>query len=513
VDDADVVLGMTALDISRIKILMTRASLLLALAAVGCSSRPQMLVGNRALLVGVSSDQGWLASLQNDTRYPNGTHTGELLVQPVAGGTPLVLDHLSPGGTFNRGRALWFLGSVTITQEGTPPLPHYWGTLNVWLPGMTTPIKVGANVRDFYPSQDGSSVVFMDFTAPSTAVPGKLVVLSASTCGTGTCMPVTLLENITLAQAAWRISDDGKFVLATVKGASSSDPGATFLVQPATGDVQQLSHASNTRAPMMTPAGDAIAWVEGPNRIMTSATSPTAPAQLPTTAQQIDAAAMVSAHDFVIRVRPVIAPGMFGTPSLLRVNQSGTTALGVQKPSELYISQDLPGVSTNFVFYSTATDATTGDVDLWLLNLAKPAPPVRLATQVLSPISDAVQLSDDGTTAHWLDIYDPMTRLGYLNATVLATPTPTLISANGTSAILVRSGAFEPGSTRLIFINAPDPTSGAGVLTLVPTLSKPTLVEGVGLVNFTDSRSPPLRTYYTQRTGAADDGIWVITQP
>jgi hypothetical protein len=486
---------------------MKRLAFLAWSLLAACASPPQKLVGDRALLVDVSSDQAWLALLTGDMRYPNGTYTGKLSIQPLGVGGSVTLDSSSSGGSFGRGRAFWFLGGVTIVHEGTPALPRYWGTLELWLPGLVTPFKVGSNVRDYSPSGDGSSAVFWDATARSQAAPGKLMVVSASTCTTGSCVPLTLAENVLLSNVQWRISSDGKFVLAVIRGANPGDPGLALLVQPATGDVQVLSRAAGTRSPMMTPVGDAIAWVEGMNRIMTTPTSAPAPMLLATSAQFVESAAMLGAGDFVARARAVPAPGMLGASSLVRVGPGGTSTLGMQKTNEIFVSQALPGVTTNFLFYSTAYNATNGVGDLWLLNLNRAGKPLQLGINAVSPIVDGLRFSDDNSMIMWLANYSPAVRLGDLYATALATPAQNLVAAS------VYGGAFEVASTRILYINAPDQNSGAGVLTLLPAIGKPTLVEGVGLLNFVNTRSAPLRTYYTQRTGGSDDGIWSMLPP
>jgi hypothetical protein len=77
----------------------------------------------------------------------------------------------------------------------------------------------------------------------------------------------------------------------------------------------------------------------------------------------------------------------------------------------------------------------------------------------------------------------------------------------------VHNAAFIPGGARLLYINAPDPTSGAGVLTVLSSPTALVEVQGVGAVNFQDSRESPARTWFTQTTGAPDDGVWYMPQP
>ncbi|HEY2748248.1 MAG TPA: hypothetical protein VGL86_26680, partial [Polyangia bacterium] len=172
------------------------------------------------------------------------------------------------------------------------------------------------------------------------------------------------------------------------------------------------------------------------------------------------------------------------------------------------VSQAVPGKTDRYVFFQLALVADNLEPDLWMLDLATPdAQPVQLAAAVDSPIGGAVTFADDGSSAEYLDNFDPVTRRGDEYVAPLTAPARTLVSTRAHNA------AFIPGGARLVFINAPDPASGAGVLT---TLSSPSAipdVHGVGDVNFADPRSSPARTWFTQTTGAPDDGVWSMPQP
>jgi hypothetical protein len=77
----------------------------------------------------------------------------------------------------------------------------------------------------------------------------------------------------------------------------------------------------------------------------------------------------------------------------------------------------------------------------------------------------------------------------------------------------LRFAAYLPGTTHLLYIDAPDPTTGAGVLSMLASPTALAEVQNVGIVNFADSRQGPARTWYTQTTGAPDDGVWSMPQP
>jgi hypothetical protein len=180
----------------------------------------------------------------------------------------------------------------------------------------------------------------------------------------------------------------------------------------------------------------------------------------------------------------------------------------VQKPQQYFVSQAVPGKTDRYLFYSLATIAANGEPDLWMLDLTAPnAPPVALAAAVENPIGSAVTLSDDGSAIHFLDNFDPVTRRGDDFLVPLAKPTRSLVATG------VHNAGFIPGSTRLVYINAPDSATGAGVLTVLPSPTALAEIQSVGIVNFVDTRSAPARTWFTQTTGAPDDGVWSMPQP
>lgn len=481
--------------------------LLVALVVVaGCSSSaPREVVGG-AILSGVSADQKSLAVLTGATRLGTGGHVGALEIVPGGGGAAMTLDAHSSGGVFNRGTTLWYLGGVSVVSEGTPPFDHVYGALYVWTPPWGAPIKVGDNVRDYPVSQDGTSCVFMDW-AQQTIDPANtaaLVAVHAPSCAAGACSPLVLARDVTAAQTAMRIATDGKHVFATIRGATATDAGQVLLATMETGDVQLLSRGVNARAAMMTPDGATVAWAEGPNELHVMPSAGGEPTLLTTTSPILDGATMIDAGNFIVKVQE----NPTGPSALVRLSSAGQSPTLVQKAQQFFVSQAVAGVTDQWLFYSLATVASNGAPDLWLLDLAHAgAQPVALAAAVDSPIGSAVAFSDDGTTIEFFDNFDPVTRRGDQFVVPLAMPTRSLV------AVGVHNAAFIPGTTRLLYIAAPDPASGAGVLT---TLSSPTAladVQGVGAVNFANPREAPAHTWFTQLTGAADDGVWVMPQP
>ncbi len=482
-------------------------ALALAVLIAGCSSSaPKRLVGGDAVLSAVSVDQKWVAVLTGTTRLLTGAHLGTLEIVPSAGGPPTILDDHSSGGVFNRGTTLWYLGGVSVVSEGTPPSDHVYGALYVWTPQLAAPIKLGADVREYYVSQDGSTCVFIDWSKPTIdpANTGTLTTVHAPSCTASGCSPTVIAEDVTLAQTAWRIALDGKHVLATVRGAAATDPGKVLLVDHGSGQMQLVSSGLDARAAMMTPAGDTVAWVEGQNEIHVMPVAGGAPTVILPNAPILDSAVMIDPASFIAKTRELAT----GPAALAKVTAAGTTPLPVQKPQQYFVSQSVAGTTDRYVFYQLATIAANGEPDLWVLDHTKAgAQPVQLAGAVDSPIGAAIGFSDDGTMIDYLDNFDPVTRRGDEYVVPLAMPTRSLVGTG------VHNAAFIPGSRTLLFINAPDPTTGAGVLS---TLTSPTGiadVQTVGVVNFADPRDPPARTWFTQTTGAPDDGVWSMPQP
>lgn len=482
-------------------------TVVLLAAAGGCTSHPTKLAGDGAVLTAVAADQQFAAVLTGTTRLSTGARTGVLEAVPVSGGERVMLDGNSSGGVYDRGSYLWFLGGVSVVSEGTPtPYPHVYGHLSVWFPGMPAPARVGTNVREYYPSQNGAGCVFIDWDQQSIAATntGKLIAVAAASCASGTCQPITIESGVTQLGSSWRISSDGRWVLATTRGATLTDPGKAVLIDLTTGQTQTLSQGVAPRSAMMTPDGATIAWVEGANRIVVASTaSPMAQSALTSSAPLVESAQMIDANNFVAKTRAAAT----GPAGLEKLSSAGSTPLTVPKVLELYVSQYVPGTTSRYLFF-TETAQGSGDQDLWLYDLQATNPqPVQLAMAIDTPLGSSIAFSDDGASIHYLDNYDPTTRRGDEYVVTLAMPVRNLVATG------LHAAAFIPDSTRLLYVNAPDASTGAGVLTLLPAVGKPPEVEGVGLVNFVDSRAAPLRTYYTQLTGGSDDGVWYMGQP
>ena len=178
--------------------------------------------------------------------------------------------------------------------------------------------------------------------------------------------------------------------------------------------------------------------------------------------------------------------------------------------SNIFVSQAVPGETDHYVFYSLATVAANGEPDLWMLDFAAAdAQPVALAGAVDNPIGE--RASPSPTTARpssYLDNFDPVTRRGDEYVVPLAMPARSLVATG------VHNAAFIPGTTRLLYINAPDADhrrrrahaaavadGAAGQCRASARSTSPTRASL--------RRAPGSR----RRTGAADDGVWYMPQP
>ncbi|HEX8951957.1 MAG TPA: hypothetical protein VF945_08930, partial [Polyangia bacterium] len=332
------------------------ALLVSSLVVAGCSSSaPKRLIGGDAVLAGVSIDQKWVTVLTGTTRLLTGAHVGTLEVVPTLGGPPTILDGRSSGGVFNRGTTLWYLGGVTVVSEGTPPSDHVYGALFVWTPSMAAPIKLGDNVREYYVSQDGTSAVFIDWSKQTIdpANTGTLTTVSASSCVAGACNKIVIADGVTLAETAWHIANNGKRVLATVRGALATDPGKVVLVAPESGQVQLLSTGVNVRSALMSPAGDTVGWLEGANEIHVLPAAGGAQTVIVPTSPLVDAVAMIDAANFVAKTRELAT----GPAALAKVSATATTPLPVDRPQQFFVSQAVAGKTDRYVFFQLATIA------------------------------------------------------------------------------------------------------------------------------------------------------------
>ena len=182
----------------------------------------------------------------------------------------------------------------------------------------------------------------------------------------------------------------------------------------------------------------------------------------------------------------------------------------MQKPQQYFVSQYVPGKTDHYVFYSLATDRRQRRARSVDARSRTPATRSRCgsAAAVDNPIGSAVAFSDDGSAIEYLDNFDPVTRRGDEYVAPLAKPVRTLVG------IGMHNAAFIPATTRLLYINAPDPNSGAGVLTLLPSPTATGRTCRVSAPSTSSTRaSAPARTWFTQMTGAPDDGVWYMPQP
>jgi hypothetical protein len=382
-----------------------------------------------------------------------------------------------------------------------PALLRYYGSFNLWNAALGTPAKVGSTVRDYAVSQDSSTAVFLDQDMASGTSTGKLMAISALACKAALCAPVTLATGVTPAQVGYRVSTDGKYVLALVRDVNPLNPGKVIVVTMPSGGMRTLSTGVQPRSAMMTPDGQTVAWVEGANEIAVADSASGVTVGITSSAPVTESAEMIDAGTYVTVDR---ALGKGATGTMNKVTATATTPLNIGHPDSYFVSQAVPGTTNKYLFYSLST-ATSGSGDLSMVDLtSRSFAPVPLGSAVLGA---GVNFSDDGTMVWYFDNYDPGSRIGDAWVVAPATPQKTLVASG------LRACGFIPNTTRFLYVNAPDPNSGAGVLTLLSAVGRTPQVEQVGVVNFGNSRMSPLRTYYTQKSGTTTDGVWDMSQP
>ncbi len=484
--------------------------LLTSILVTACgSSGPTELVKHGAILAGVSVDRASIASFASATRQPNGTYVGALQVQPTAGGAAIALDPMGGSASFARGTTLYYLGGVTIAQEGTPPLPRAYGALHAWLPTQPAPVALGALVATSALSQDGSTIAYVDQDAQGEGATASVKAWSAGSCGAAGCgAPITVATGVTASKVALRVSDDGTQVLVGIARGGAT-PASIVLVSFPAGTMQTLSSAMAARSAMLSRDGATAAWVEGVNELHVAPTAtPTTTTTIAVTTAAVplpivESAAMIDATHFVVKSKATM---MAATSELDQVSAGVTTPLGVTGVQRMNVVAETPSndvASTRWLFYSTTT-AANGQDDLWLLDLQNPTtPPVELAT---TAAATSASFSDDAGAIHFFDAFDPVTREGDLYTMTLPGGAKTAVATG------VRQVAWEPGTEKLLYIAAPDATTGAGALTLWENGASAPVAGLAAIANYQQSRLAP-DLYYTSLGGNADDGVWMTDEP
>ena len=227
----------------------------------GCSSSaPKRLVGGDAVLSAVSSDQKWVAVL---TRHDAARHRR---APRAARGGADVGRAADAARRALVGRPLQSRHDAVVSRRRQRRVArarrrrtHVYGALYVWSPALPAPVKVGNNVREYYPSQNGETCVFIDWATPTidAANTGTLVAVHAPSCGGGGVQPARARRDVTLGA-------DG--VAHRRRRRARAGDGARRergrRRQGVAGDdvdgrrCSSLSTGVNPRSAMMTPAGD-----------------------------------------------------------------------------------------------------------------------------------------------------------------------------------------------------------------------------------------------------------------
>ncbi len=451
------------------------------------------MVSGNVTVAAISNDNVNVASYLNSQRQPDGAFIGILQVSPIAGGAPTMIDTLASGATYARGTTLYYLANASQVSEGTPPVAHTFGTLKALVPGQTALIVLSTNIVEaFSNSEDGSAVAFIDRASASEDATGPVKVWSTTLCTTTTCAaPLVVGDGV--ASATLDLSQHGDEVAIGVPKVDTT-PGSVVLVSFPSGTMTTLSPTTGGHSAMLSFDGSTVAWINPPNLLMVAPTANPSAATMtaivsPTLATPVvSSGAMVTSSTFVLELK---ASSTATDTELDLYDGTNVTSLSITDPIRFAVDQRTPGdttASSRWLFYVMADNAD-GTENLWIQDLQNPTTP---PTSLAESTSGNPTFSDDGSTLRLLNNIDLTTNLGDLDVVTL----PDVASMTVTTGI--RGAQFEVGSTKLIYINSPDPTTGAGELTLYqPSPLGPMPASIPGVANVVQSRTQSIM-YYTQ---------------
>src|SRR5262249_49841647 len=196
------------------------------------------------------------------------------------------------------------------------------------------------------------AVAFIDRTAASSSAPGTVKVWSTSMCAASCAEPIAVAEGA--SSAALLLANDGKNVVVFVPKAGA-DPAQLVLVTFPGGQVTSLTSEPTAHAPMLSPDGATVAWVETPDQIVSAATaSPADTTSITVTTGDsgtftVPTALMAGAGQFVVGVKPT---GQSDS-SLFLVTASASTPLHITAPARASIVEQTPSdssASTRYLF-------------------------------------------------------------------------------------------------------------------------------------------------------------------
>ena len=282
-------------------------------------------------------------------------------------------------------------------------------------------------------------------------------------------------RDVTLAQTAWRIADGRRARAGDGARRDRGRRGQGVAGDDVDGQVQLLSPGVNARSAMMTRAGDAVAWVEGANEIHVASSG-----RRRADGDHADGADPRFGGDDRSRTAtsPRRARLATGPAALAKVTATGDdAAAGAEAAAILRVTSGARQDRSLRLLFARhrRRQRRARSVDARLRRAHRAAGRARRRA---STIRSAPRSRFPTTAAciEYFDNFDPVTRRGDEYVVPLAKPTRSLVGTG------VHNAAFIPGTTRLLYINAPDANTGAGVLTVLPSPTALPEVQSVGAV-------------------------------
>jgi len=411
-------------------------------------------------------------------------------------------------GTFwpsfgERGEALTFSSGATPSAEDPT---RYFAALSLWTPAMSAPAKLSSGLAVHWSvPPDRSFVILFDAPNPTlTLQPGDVLLVRASDCAGNACRPITLATNV--QATAVSSSFDGRFAsYVVVNGTGAAALHETWIVDVAAGTTRKIAASSQSASSSFSPRGDLIAATTQTgilNRQLqvfsTTTAMPVTWAPQPMTTETV-AVTFAEEDQLLARVHPTsITDSSLDSLYVM----SGTAATPLGRATGAYLVNRRSTATARWLFMVDANR-------LLLLDLGN----LSADALNLSTAFDAIpRISDDGTSAVFLDNYDSSGGSGSLTRVELATGTKTRIAEN----IVPRAYDFATGTTSILWLDAVD---GTGMLR---EWKAGTAMDIAGPVfNFISRPSPPtvyLTTISTTGTESLNvdpgsPGIWSIPTP
>ena len=476
----------------------------LLIFAIGCSSSgPRKLVDN-AVLAAVSEDHSYLAYYTGPTMLPDDAITGSLSVEKI-GGAPIKLADGAFGATFNRsGDTLWF---ATNPQKSTDPnSTTIYGTLQIWTPNLSAPVAItsGLSILDASPP-DGSFVISFDAPMPMARQMGNVVLARASDCDGTACKPIMLASNVECTGV--QISQDGRFAAyAITSGTGAAAEHQAWLVNVATGAATMIAQSTLAEPIALSPDGNlfattkevAMAQLKLPLQLAVFSTSSMQEvtwAAQPAMTGSVQLA-FTDASTLILRTQ-----ALQGASTIYKTTAGAATMLG---PGKFFAIQHVPAAAARWVFVSqNGTNVLEPPYDVSVYDSTAATP----TATMLATAGTLPSVSDDGTQARFLDMFDATALTGNLMVSTLPAA-PQMVASGVTEG----ASAFALGSDELYWLDA---IGGTGSMN--EWLNGKTKVVAKNVYDFR-TRDMPATIWYAITaadpiTGVSAPGIYQIPAP